>query len=355
MNEHSQEVPGPDMDKIRNSVRKWGRSSQPHTMEGLLAFVTDSELDSGEREKFIELAIVDDYKNGVKRGNALSIEQLWVKAKAVFSNSDIAIDLVSLRKRLIETELDVSRQTITFESMLLRFPEDSLVREELAEEAKLQSRVTHQSVPAIFSLAESSERDEPVFVEKYINGQSWADLFDTLSFNENISILIRVAGVLAYSHRECHIVHGDVKPENVMIDRQYEEIYVVDWGMAVALEESSDEKDRFLGGTTVYMPPEVAAGQLDHISPATDVFMLGGVLYFIITGKAPYEEAYSNDGPQAARRKARLGEYPKLPEQTVAGKPIAEELAQIVSRSLAFDSDLRYRDAGEFAEAMRLY
>ncbi|MDD3585696.1 MAG: WD40 repeat domain-containing serine/threonine protein kinase [Thermoguttaceae bacterium] len=427
-----------DITKIHEMVFRWRKSSKNPKMEDLRNFILASELSGAERNKFAEIALVDYFKRQWKKGNPPAVETILMNARKVFHDESIRIDFTSLKKRLIETELEMSRKTIRFESMLLRFPDekdflencrrenhqwfeerllpedapenadsfrhpsgdvlslsedyrviryldrggqknvyevrqastgqllvlkesrfqchdDTVSSSELAQEARLQSRLTHQSVPAIFSLSQTDESNDPVFVERYIRGQSWADVFLTQSFSENIATLARVARVLAYSHKVCHIVHGDVKPDNVMLDDEYGEIYVVDWGMALSLDERSDEKKRYIGGTTVYMPPEIAAGRADCVSPASDVFMLGGILYQIITGKAPYEETYLNEGPQAARRKVRQGAWPPLPSVDVTGRTVPDELAQIVQRSLAVLPQERYAHAGLFADALRDY
>ena len=133
----------------------------------------------------------------------------------------------------------------------------------------------------------------------------------------NLGILMQVCNAVHFAHSR-GIVHRDLKPENVMIG-EFGEVYVLDWGIAVRIEDdgtgrfplASDAKE--LAGTPQYMAPEMLGRTVARISPRTDVYLLGAILYEIIAGAPPHQ---GKDMPEmmqqivlvaagAARRAAR--------------------------------------------------
>src|SRR5262249_56215611 len=114
---------------------------------------------------------------------------------------------------------------------------------------------------------------------------------------------VDVCNVVAYAHSR-GVLHRDLKPANVMLGK-YGETLVVDWGLAKPLGRSEDGAEgaepplqpsssswgaaTVAGkalGTPAYMSPEQAAGRLDEVGPASDVYSLGATLYPILTGPA---------------------------------------------------------------------
>src|SRR5262249_3359697 len=127
----------------------------------------------------------------------------------------------------------------------------------------------------------------------------------SLALRALLNRFIAVCNAVGYAHSR-GILHRDLKPANVMLGR-YGETLVVDWGLAKAvgrpdrapngdeptLRPSSGEGQATqLGaalGTPAFMSPEQAAGRLDLLGPASDIYSLGATLYCLLTGRAPFE------------------------------------------------------------------
>lgn len=100
---------------------------------------------------------------------------------------------------------------------------------------------------------------------------------------------MRVADAVAFAH-DRGIVHRDLKPENVMLGA-YGEVLVMDWGLAMPMPQFRKRRtlaQPSMGGTPAYMAPEMATGPLERITASSDIYLLGAILYEIITGRPPH-------------------------------------------------------------------
>lgn len=225
----------------------------------------------------------------------------------------------------------------------------------LIAEARVQARLSHQNIPPILSLG-ADEDVAGIFVEKLIPGCPWSEVMDSLSLRENLEILLEVSDAAAFAHSN-HVIHRDIKPQNVMLSDEFGEVYLVDWGLAVHVGPEPDDshpaphKSRLehAGGTPAYMAPEAARGEQERIGPATDVFSLGGVLYRILTGKTPRRCTNALAWFEAICQ-------PIIPpERRAADRIVPAELSQIAVKSLALDVEDRFPEAAEFSTAIRQY
>jgi hypothetical protein len=124
-----------------------------------------------------------------------------------------------------------------------------------------------------------------------------------------LTAFVTVCQAIAFAHSR-NVVHRDLKPENIALD-DFGQVIVLDWGLAkltgraelqdvfgdIELGEMGTSDQTTAGqvlGTPMYMAPEQAAGRLDEIEPATDVYGLGAILFAILTGYAPHEKSHSS-------------------------------------------------------------
>jgi hypothetical protein len=141
------------------------------------------------------------------------------------------------------------------------------------------------------------------------------------------------------------VVHGDIKPENVLVTPLSRRVMLADFGIATTLarhDGAAAPDGKVRAGTLAYMAPEqFAEGRPPDV--ASDVYMLGGTLLFALTGEVPHPGRRL--GPEG------LVDAPRAPVPAY----VPQRLAEIVERALAADPEQRYRSAGEMAEQLRRF
>jgi serine/threonine protein kinase len=162
--------------------------------------------------------------------------------------------------------------------------------------------------------------------------------------------VLRMCETLAYAH-DRGVIHRDLKPENVMLGR-YGECYIMDWGVALELHGQLDarpgEREGEVIGTPAFMAPEQAQGRISDIDQRTDVFGLGAILYFILTGRPPYLEPTLTELLGAASE----GRTPDLSSVEI---PIPARLSDIVSKALAPEREHRFASVMQMHEAIEQF
>lgn len=210
-------------------------------------------------------------------------------------------------------------------------------------EAAVTGDLEHPNIIPVYDLG-TSEQGQPFYAMRRIQGQPWCDVIASKSQAENVGILMNVADAVAYAHSR-GVIHRDLKPENVMLG-DFGEILVIDWGIAVSVAAHGkaaplDESTK-LGGTPVYMAPEMATGDLTRIGPASDVYLLGAILYEIITGRKPHS---------GRKLKEVLLNAARNVIEPVEGGGESELLA-IALRAMATEPRDRYASVKAFQEAI---
>jgi PAS domain S-box-containing protein len=174
----------------------------------------------------------------------------------------------------------------------LKFLRDDLAdpersRHRFLDEARVIGSLDHPNVISIHEVGLDQDNDV-FYAMKCVDGTTWNHRLDKQSTNQNIDILLDVADAIRYAHSH-GVIHRDIKPENVMLG-QFGEVLLADWGLAVRRDEldSFQQTNDSIGGTPAYMAPELALGLWSRISPRTDIYLLGGLLYRIVTGLTPH-------------------------------------------------------------------
>jgi WD40 repeat protein len=159
------------------------------------------------------------------------------------------------------------------------------------------------------------------------------------------TLLRAVAEAVDYAHR-LGVLHLDLKPGNIMIDESGEP-QIADFGLARRLEEALDRANDQITGTPSYMAPEQAQVIGPGLSPATDVWAMGAVLYELLTGEPPFDA----DDPSTTLRLLLQGQVRK-PSRL---RPVPPDLEAICLHCLAKDPAQRYISARALADDLARY
>lgn len=225
-------------------------------------------------------------------------------------------------------------------------------RKSLLQEAHATATLEHPNIIPVHALAVDAQGD-PHVVMRRIEGRTWrrylaepAAIQDDFGARDSLAwhlgVLMAVCNGVHYAHSR-GILHRDLKPDNVMVGR-FGEVWVLDWGLAlrftrdgpVRLPHARDETR--IVGTPRFMAPEMARGDGAAMGPATDVYLLGGLLYVILTGHGPHPGAEIQE---------TLATIPSFHAHVPPGTP--PRLAAIARKALAADP----ADRHPTAEALR--
>lgn len=166
---------------------------------------------------------------------------------------------------------------------------DNAQRNKFLAEAVITGDLDHPNIVPIYDLGKNPE-GALFYAMKKVQGTPWDKAITRKSLTENIDILMKVADAVAFAHNR-YVVHRDLKPENVMLG-EFGEVLVMDWGLALPFgqfeKSRSIQPSVSMGGTPAYMAPEMATGPFDKIGPTSDVYLLGAILFEIVTGRPPH-------------------------------------------------------------------
>jgi serine/threonine protein kinase len=164
----------------------------------------------------------------------------------------------------------------------------ALDRAHLVNEGKVLALLDHPHLAKVLDL--DFHEGRPFLVIEYVEGVNLEEYAAAArpKPRQSAALVAKLAHALAVAHRE-GVVHHDIKPSNVLIDETGRPL-LIDFGLAWLrrAEGRKWEETPAPGGTLAYMAPEHARGEVDKIGPASDIFALGGVLYFLLTGKPPF-------------------------------------------------------------------
>ena len=231
---------------------------------------------------------------------------------------------------------------------------DPATRKRFLLEARVLVHLEHPGVVGVEALAE--EAGFPYLVMTLLSGQSLKERVRTggpLGGDEACQVLASVCEALDYCHQR-GVLHRDLKPDNVLVTDAGVPV-IVDFGLAKhdraklqvpELEQTRLSASGELKGTPAYMAPEQAGGEDALIGPATDVYALGGVLFFLLAGAPPFADSQSRWG---LLKRVLDEEAPDLRSRV---PQVPEHLAELCRRALAKDPDLRPKSALEFRAAL---
>ena len=217
------------------------------------------------------------------------------------------------------------------------------LRERFLREARTAAKLSHPNVVQIYAVDEVD--DFVFFAMAYVEGETLGERITDrgpLTSKEAVSMLREIAWALAYSHAE-GVIHRDVKPDNILLEKGSGRALVTDFGIAHAGREPRITAVGEVLGTAEFMSPEQASG--DEVDARSDIYALGVVGFYALTGRLPFE------GTTAAALLAQHLTQPAPPVASVAPE-VPAVVAQAIDRCLRKSPDDRFADGAALAEAM---
>lgn len=239
---------------------------------------------------------------------------------------------------------------------------------QLLQEAWTTGLLEHPNIVPIYDVATDAAGD-PFIVLKRIEGEPWADLLehperareefgadDPLEWS--LQVFVSVCNAVHFAH-DRKILHLDLKPENVMLGH-HGEVYVVDWGIALALEDDGSGRLPLLEGldsiigTPNYMAPEMATGR-GQLSEQTDIYLLGATLYEVLFGRPPHDgESIVSTLHDVLFVEPQWPEHAPIELTAICRKAMAREPCDRFPSALAFrraiEAFVRHRESGRIGD-----
>lgn len=220
---------------------------------------------------------------------------------------------------------------------------DDDVRRLLAE-AWLTGALEHPGILPIYALTLDAEGC-PQLVMKRIEGLTWAGLLagegalpdfapGRAGLEAHLRVMLQLCNAVHFAHAR-GVIHRDLKPHNVMLG-SFGEVYLMDWGLATAAGPCAE-----FAGTPAYMAPEMLGGDRAVLSPQTDVYLLGAVLFELLTGQPPHLRGSTREMIESVVRSS-----PVLPAET------PPELSALVCHCMAAAPSERPASAMEVRRAL---
>ena len=245
-------------------------------------------------------------------------------------------------------------------------------------EAEITGGLEHPGIVPVYGMGSYAD-GRPFYAMRFIRGDSLKEAIEqfhaadyakldpgqrSLQLRMLLGRFIDVCNAMEYAHSR-GVLHRDLKPGNIMLGK-YGETLIVDWGLAKPIgrceSAGKDSGERTLQpssasnaaatlmgaaiGTPQYMSPEQAAGQLDRLGPASDVYSLGATLYCLLTGQAPLSDrstTYAGDI-------LRVVERGDIPPPHAINSSIAKSLDAICRKAMALEPRDRYASPRALAD-----
>ena len=227
--------------------------------------------------------------------------------------------------------VDVFRSTLQVESFL--------------NEAQLAAGLQHPGIVTVFDIGRQTDGLFFIVLE-FIDGQSLTArlVARRLSHIEATRLILSVAEAVHYAHRK-GLIHRDLKPDNILLDREGNP-HVADFGLAIRAEHLHLHV-REVAGTAAYMAPEQVRAETHRLDARTDLWALGVIYYFMLSGRRPFT------GNPSETLRGVLNLDPKPPR--AIDPTVPRELERICLRCLGKWMSDRFSSVAEFADDLRAW
>lgn len=219
-----------------------------------------------------------------------------------------------------------------------RDDEDTIRR--FKREALAATELVHPNIVGIYDVGE--EDHNQYIVMEYVKGMDLKQYIQNhypIAYPKVINIMEQILSAVEYAHQN-RIIHRDLKPQNILIDEN-DVIKITDFGIAVAVSQSSITQTNSLLGSVHYLSPEQARGGM--ATNQSDIYSLGIILYELLIGKVPFE------GESAVSIALKHFQEP-IPSVKKIDHLIPQPLENVVLKATAKETADRYKSVREMAE-----
>lgn len=248
---------------------------------------------------------------------------------------------------------DIERNfPLAMKVLRLDLADDPSILKRFEREARALERLRHPHIVPSYGIHQSG--DLVFLLEQFVDGPTLKNILEQkehklLPIEEAVIYLKALGTALGYAHAN-GVVHCDVKPGNVMVDRGGN-IFLADFG--IARHADSTTTTMGVAGSPAYMAPEQIRGEA--VSPATDVYALGIILFEMLSGRRPFSGVGtgSSQSGQTAAERVRLEHLTaKVPDPRSFNPAVPEKLANVVMTALAKAPQQRFQSTTDFLEVV---
>jgi serine/threonine-protein kinase len=236
-------------------------------------------------------------------------------------------------------------RTVAIKLLREDYSSDPDFRDRFHQEAKAAANLVHPNIVTVHDFGMDSGR--LYIVMEYVPGTDLNTLLQKrgrFTAEETLSLMEQACAGIGYAHR-AGLIHCDVKPHNLLITPG-NRLKVTDFGIARALESiQPGEQNGVVWGSPHYFSPEQAAGKPP--SPASDVYSLGIIMFYMLTGRLPFSAA-------TAVEIARMHRHQEPPRPSQYNPSISPDLEAIILKVLSKETTQRYRTADQLGRVLAM-
>ncbi len=308
------------------------------------------------------LIVRGDAAQAACKGASSRYHVVWAHAKGGLGEIFVAED----------TEL---HRRVALKEIQPKHAQNAVSRERFVNEAEITGKLEHPGIVPVYGMGTYPD-GRPYYTMRFVRGEDLATAvrrfhaqpnpnLTGLEFRWLLRRFLDVCNTIAYAHSR-GVLHRDLKPGNIMLG-QFGETLVLDWGVAKLIGQSEpaispptesdvDSTDPAIQprpgsgsvtltgqavGTPAYMSPEQAAGRLNELGPASDVYSLGATLYVMLTDRRPFD----GDAPNVLHQ-VQEGKFEPLSRLQPR---VPKVLDVICSKAMALEPAARYQSALDLA------
>ena len=234
----------------------------------------------------------------------------------------------------------------------------SKIAELFQQEAEAAAILSHPNIIPIYEVGETEEF--LFFTMQLIQGVPLTKLLKIaqkqvlpskriLPLKQTIQFVTQILDALHYAHQQ-DIIHRDIKPDNILIEKHNQRPIIMDFGVAKVLREENEDHS-MIRGTPSYMAPEQIIGET--MGGRTDIYAIGSVLFQMLVPELPLPKFDSADAMLKYKLLNKNGFFKKKPSEL--NPFLSEEMDKIVGRAITYKPENRYTDCQEFKSKLEWY